>query len=81
MSVADVFTAITEDPPYRQGMAKEEALRVLQQMAETSQLDSDIESILRMHYDEINSARMTAQVMALTEHKEYWRERSSFTKG
>jgi len=76
MSVADVFTAITEDRPYRRGMAKEEALQVLHQMAETRKLDSEIVSTLRVHYNEINSDRMAAQAVASKEYEEYSRQRS-----
>jgi HD-GYP domain-containing protein (c-di-GMP phosphodiesterase class II) len=80
MSVADVFTAITEDRPYRKGMAKDEALMVLQQMGETSKLDSGIVSILKLHYDEINSLQASVQSLASREYEEYRRERSRLTE-
>jgi len=81
MSVADVFTAITEDRPYRKGMKKEEALQVLQQMVETSKLDSDIVSTLKLHYNEINSVQMIAQSQASREYEEYWRNLKTFAEG
>ena len=71
MSVADVFTAIAEDRPYRKGMGKEEALEVLKQMGETSKLDSGIVSTLKLHYDEIDSIRIVAQSAVSKEYEEY----------
>jgi HD-GYP domain-containing protein (c-di-GMP phosphodiesterase class II) len=78
MSVADVFTAITEDRPYRKGMGKEEALQVLRQMVETSRLDSGIVSTLAQHYQEINSVQVAAQSQASHEYEEYWRDLKNF---
>lgn len=71
MAVADVFTAVAEERPYRKGMGKEEALEVLKQMGETSKLDSEIVSTLALHYDEIDSIRMVAQSTASNEYEEY----------
>jgi HD-GYP domain-containing protein (c-di-GMP phosphodiesterase class II) len=71
MAVADVFTAITEDRPYRKGMPEEKALQVLQQMADGSALDSNIVSLLRLHFDEINSCRMEAQAGSAEEYKKF----------
>jgi HD-GYP domain-containing protein (c-di-GMP phosphodiesterase class II) len=73
MAVADVFTAITEDRPYRKGMSKEKALQVLQQMAQDSALDSNVVSALRIHYDEVNSIRIIAQAEASKEYQEFER--------
>ncbi|MBI4642628.1 MAG: HD domain-containing protein, partial [Deltaproteobacteria bacterium] len=60
-AVADVFTAITEDRPYRKGMSSESALKVLQQMAGDRALDANIVSLLSLHFDKINSLRIAAQ--------------------
>ncbi len=61
VAVADVFTAITEDRPYRQGMSSEKALQVLQQMADDQALDARIVSLLSQHFETINSLRIAAQ--------------------
>lgn len=71
MAVADVFTALTEDRPYRKGMPEEKALQVLQQMADDSALDSNIVSLLRLHFDEINSCRIEAQAGSAEEYKKF----------
>lgn len=73
MAVADVFTAITEDRPYRKGMSSDRALQVLQQMADNSALDSGIISVLKAHFDEVNSVRIATQETSSKEYQKFWR--------
>jgi HD-GYP domain-containing protein (c-di-GMP phosphodiesterase class II) len=69
MAVADVFTAVSENRPYRSGMTKGVALGVLEGMADDSALNPGIVSLLRRHYGEIDGARRTAQAAAKNEYK------------
>jgi HD-GYP domain-containing protein (c-di-GMP phosphodiesterase class II) len=71
MAVADVFTAITEDRPYRKGMSKETALAVLEDMAERGELDSSIVAVLAKNFDETNELRAAAQVKAIQEYEAF----------
>jgi len=68
MAVADVFTGITENRPYRKGMAREEALGVLHGMVEKGELDARLVSLLETHFDAINRAREDAQAEAVREY-------------
>jgi HD-GYP domain-containing protein (c-di-GMP phosphodiesterase class II) len=61
MCVADVFTAVTEDRPYRKGMNDAETKKVLQSMAKSGTLDANVVSLLELHFEEINSIRSKAQ--------------------
>ncbi len=70
ISVADVFTALAEDRPYRKGMERDQALEVLQEMADTAVLDGTVVSQLRRNFDEINDARIAAQKVAKQEYNE-----------
>lgn len=54
MAVADVFTALTENRPYRQGMNKQQALAILALEAEKNRLDGDIITLLTQHIDSIH---------------------------
>ncbi len=67
LAVADVFTAITEDRPYRKGMEKEKALKTLRGMCERKKLDNDIVSRVNTNYDEINAICRAAQEQAQQE--------------
>ncbi|MEW6379912.1 MAG: HD domain-containing phosphohydrolase [bacterium] len=70
MAVADVFTAINEDRPYRKGLTKESVLPILREMARDKGLDPAMVSILERHYDEVNSLRLRAQEVSHQEYKE-----------
>ncbi len=61
MAVADVFTAITEDRPYRAGMPLEKALAVLDSMVTDGSLCPLVVAALKAHARDINEARKTAQ--------------------
>jgi HD-GYP domain-containing protein (c-di-GMP phosphodiesterase class II) len=70
MAVSDVFTAITEDRPYRAGMDHSEAQRVLNSMVKQSDLDHDIVELLMTNFDELNVTRATAQSDVVSEYSE-----------
>lgn len=76
IAVADVFTAISEDRPYRKGMSDREALRVLKDMVKTSALDGKLVSLAESNYDVINSAREAAQQSSYQEYDEFISEQS-----
>ncbi|MGE5284759.1 MAG: HD domain-containing phosphohydrolase [Actinomycetota bacterium] len=71
MAVADVFTGITENRPYRKGMTREEALGVLDGMAAKGELDARLVSLLETHYDAIHRAREEAQAQAVGEYEAF----------
>ncbi len=68
MAVADVFVALTENRPYRKGMNQKEALGVIEEMAHNSALDSELVSLLRLNFNELNSVRIAAQEMGINEY-------------
>jgi len=68
MAVADVFTGITENRPYRKGMTREEALGVLHGMAAKGELDARLIALLEINYDAIHRAREEAQAQAAREY-------------
>ena len=61
MAVADVFTALTEDRPYRMGMPIAQAMDVMRDMVEKQNLDADIVALLAEHAARVNKARIRAQ--------------------
>jgi len=71
MAVADVFTALTEDRPYRKGMERDKTLQLLQQMAENSALDSGVVAVLSLHFEEISSLRAVAQESSKEEYQRF----------
>ena len=59
LAVADIFTALAEDRPYRPGMKKEDLLSVLRKGRDNNALDSGVVNVVEKNYDEI--AAHTAQ--------------------
>lgn len=72
MAVADVFTAITEDRPYRNGMNMEAVLKTLQFMVDEQILDGMVVSLLKVNFEAMNEIRKRAQAMAVLEYTEFW---------
>jgi HD-GYP domain-containing protein (c-di-GMP phosphodiesterase class II) len=73
MAVADVFTAITENRPYRQGMTYNSAKNVLDGMVVNNAIDGYVVSVLMDHYDEIYRIRESAQVEAVKNYNNFMR--------
>lgn len=71
MAVADVFTALTEDRPYRKGMGKVAVLRELRNMVSHGDLDGSLVNLLIGQYDEINRLRASAQSEAVGEYEKF----------
>jgi HD-GYP domain-containing protein (c-di-GMP phosphodiesterase class II) len=71
MAVGDVFTALTEDRPYRAGMTPERALQILEQNVGDGALDGDIVATLRDAFAEVDEVRRRAQGEAFGEYEEF----------
>ncbi|MEZ7891691.1 MAG: HD domain-containing protein [Candidatus Wallbacteria bacterium] len=74
MAVADVFTAITEDRPYRAGMTADKALATLESMASVNALDQKIVALVRENYEQMSRIRIAAQTAATLEYQAFWDE-------
>jgi len=62
MAVADIFTAIAEDRPYRKGMQRDQIKNVLQSKVDNQVLDKKIVSLLIENYQEISTAVKAKQI-------------------
>jgi len=71
MAVADVFTGITENRPYRKGMTRQDVMGVLHGMVAKRELDANLISLLETHYDAIRRALEEAQGKAIREYETF----------
>jgi HD-GYP domain-containing protein (c-di-GMP phosphodiesterase class II) len=71
MAVADVFTALTEDRPYRLGMDFDKTRDVLRDMVASDELDGKVVKLLVNHFHEINTIRVDSQVEAAEKYKNF----------
>lgn len=61
LCVADVYTALAEDRPYRPGMSKEAALAIIREDVKKGRLDEHVVDVLEKHLDEVHEAFQLAQ--------------------
>ena len=71
MGVADIFTAIKEDRPYRKGMSDNKAKKIIGEMSENNYLDKNITSLLIDNFEEINITRKNKQNRAKKYDQEF----------
>ncbi|UCF30800.1 MAG: HD domain-containing protein [bacterium] len=70
LAVADVFTAVTEDRPYRKAMTRDMPLRFLMDLADSQQLDPEVMSVMESRFDDLNDLRRNIQEAACTRYDE-----------
>ncbi len=73
--VADIFTALAEDRPYRKGMTKDAILQIIGQFSDKQLLDGRIVDLLAGNYDELFAYVTTKQAIA----KEYYENQFDFS--
>jgi HD-GYP domain-containing protein (c-di-GMP phosphodiesterase class II) len=61
MAVADIFTALTEDRPYRKGLGRAEVLAILQDWSAKHFIDSGVLTTLKTNFDRISSVTQERQ--------------------
>lgn len=68
MAVADIFTALKEDRPYRQALGKREVLETMGKMAQDGAINGDLLLLLKENYELVNRARCDRQVRSAGEY-------------
>ena len=71
MAVADVFTALTEDRPYRPLMEHARAIAILDDMVSNGALDGDIVGMLKRNFDDVRYLRTRAEQASNSEYKRF----------
>jgi HD-GYP domain-containing protein (c-di-GMP phosphodiesterase class II) len=71
VSVADVFTALTEDRPYRKGMGGPQVAAVMRTMVDDGSLDPALVEIAARHGDAIGEVRRSAQARAVEHYRDF----------
>jgi HD-GYP domain-containing protein (c-di-GMP phosphodiesterase class II) len=64
MMVADIFTALAEDRPYRKGMSKDGIIQIIKQFFDRQLLDTKIVNLLLENYNDIFSYVAEKQAVA-----------------
>jgi len=74
LSVADTFTALMEDRPYRCGVSASSSDRIMRDMVAYHKLDEDFVGLLYDNAGEINDKRYEAQTAADQTHRRFLEE-------
>lgn len=74
LAVADVFTAVTEDRPYRKGMTTPSVIQVLTRMAAGGALDGDIVGLVLENFEAFDRERAAVQQEAIDSYERFRRE-------
>lgn len=81
VSVADVFTALTETRLYRSDIPKNECLNIMQAKAVDGKLDPMLVSLLEKHYDDLFDLQMSVQQGGVKEYGQILQEAAPFISG
>jgi len=76
MMVADMFTALAEDRPYRKGMSKEGIIQIIKKFSDRHLLDTRIVNLLFDNYEEIYSYVTEKQSIS----REFYEKQFSFIR-
>jgi HD-GYP domain-containing protein (c-di-GMP phosphodiesterase class II) len=71
MAVADVFTALVEDRPYRTGLPRQESIPILQNMTAKGWLDGDLVQTISRNFDEMNAICQQAEQNAMHDYQSF----------
>ena len=61
IAVADIFTALAENRPYRKGMGKSDIISVLKDLRSKNHLDKNVVGIVESNYDAIIASTVHKQ--------------------
>lgn len=74
LAVADIFSAITEERPYRSGMSREKTVAILNENVKNGAIDGDIVALLVDNYNAVNEKR---EAMSQEEGQRYFKSLQS----
>jgi HD-GYP domain-containing protein (c-di-GMP phosphodiesterase class II) len=72
MMVADIFTALAEDRPYRKGLNEQKIQKVFFECVQKNKLDPLVTEALLDNYKIMNNIRIGAQVEEAQRLKKFW---------
>jgi HD-GYP domain-containing protein (c-di-GMP phosphodiesterase class II) len=81
MAVADIYTALAEDRPYRKGMSEKEIVRIIKDFSDRKLLDSGIVNLLLKNHDEISFHVSAKQAVVRESYEEQYRAMSKKRDG
>ncbi|MBF0383675.1 MAG: HD domain-containing protein [Magnetococcales bacterium] len=78
LTVSDIFTALTEDRPYRKGLSMDKVKNILGKMIANGELDERVVQVLFNNYDAINDHRHNSQEYAIANYRKFLKDIDHF---
>ncbi len=79
LAVADIFTALTENRPYRKGLEQEKVEEIFTKMTDERKIDSIIVAVLFDNFEEVNQIREEAQKKQDEELSRFWNKHNKLS--
>jgi HD-GYP domain-containing protein (c-di-GMP phosphodiesterase class II) len=74
MKVADIFTALTEDRPYRKGMEAKQVIETFRDFIDAKSVDPEVFNTVLENYDRVDGVREESQRAAARKYEEFLEE-------
>ncbi len=74
IAVADIFTALTENRPYRDSLNMESVLSIMSKMSYENHIDETLLTLITDNYDYFNAMREAEQTYSRAYYKTFWQE-------
>jgi len=71
LAVSDIFTAVTEDRPYRDGYKKDKVINILKDNVKRDKIDKMVVNQLLDNYDYYNQLRIKEQEKAMNDYEDF----------
>lgn len=69
LAIADIFTALSENRPYRSGLERKVVLEILDDMADNNKIDADLLGLVKFNYSSLQDLREITQQEKKQEYK------------
>ncbi len=74
ISISDIFTALTENRPYRKGLSKQKVLKILNEISNQKHIDKELVYVLSDNYNYIYENRAFQQKKAIDYYDSFWKK-------
>lgn len=71
ITIADIFTALTEDRPYRSGLSQGEVMEIFTDLVAEKKIDQGLVALMADNFEELNRLRHEAQQQAISEYADF----------
>ena len=72
VAVADIFTALTENRPYRENLDKGKVLDIMAEMSRENHIDNSLFTLVKENYELLDAKRIAEQTYSRAHYETFW---------